>query len=130
VITRMTPEGLIVSLNEIGFFDSGSAEVRAAALEMLHALAEILPDQPMRIEGHTDNVPIHSPRYATNWELSTARASMIARLLLDASTIRPQNVAAAGYAEFRPVASNDTEGGRRKNRRVDIILLRGPAPSQ
>jgi len=130
VTTRMTPEGLIVSLKEIGFFDSGSAEVRAAALEMLSALTEILPDQPMRIEGHTDNVPIHSQRYATNWELSTARASMIARLLLHASTIRPQNVAAAGYAEFRPVASNDTEGGRRKNRRVDIILLRGPAPSR
>lgn len=130
VTTRMTPEGLIVSLNEIGFFDSGSAEVRAAALEMLSALTEILPDQPMRIEGHTDNVPIHSPRYATNWELSTARASMIARLLLNPPTIRPQNVAAVGYAEFRPVASNDTEEGRRKNRRVDIILLRGPSPSQ
>lgn len=130
VTTRVTPEGLVVSLNEIGFFDSGSAEVRDAALEMLSALAEALPNQPMRIEGHTDNVPIHTSQYATNWELSTARASMIARLLLQASTIQPPNIAAAGYAEFHPVAANDTEEGRRKNRRVDIILLRDQAPSQ
>jgi chemotaxis protein MotB len=130
VTARMTREGLIISLNEVGFFASGSAEVRASALDMLSALAATLPDSPVRIEGHTDNVPIHTTQYATNWELSTARASAIARLLLDHSKIRPVNLSAAGYAEFHPVASNATEEGRSKNRRVDIILLRDRAPSQ
>ena len=130
VTTRMTPEGLVISLNEIGFFASGSAEVRSAALAMLSALAASLPDAPLRIEGHTDNVPIHTAQYATNWELSTARASAIARLLLERGSIKPANLAAAGYAEFHPVASNATEEGRSQNRRVDIILLRDRAPSQ
>jgi chemotaxis protein MotB len=128
--TRMTPEGLVISLNEIGFFASGSAEVRPAALTMLSALAASLPDAPLRVEGHTDNVPIHTTQYATNWELSTARASAIARLLLERGSIKPTNLAAAGYAEFHPIASNLTEEGRSKNRRVDIILLRDRAPSQ
>ena len=130
VSTRMTSEGLVISLHEIGFFTSGSAEVRAAAIAMLSALAASLPDAPLRIEGHTDNVPIHTSQYATNWELSTARASAIARLLLERGSIEPANLAAAGYAEFHPVASNSTEDGRSKNRRVDIILLRDRAPSQ
>ncbi len=126
----MTPGGLVISLNEIGFFASGSAEVREASMSMLSALAASLPNAPVRIEGHTDNVPIHTAQYATNWELSTARASTIARLLLERSSIHPANLSAAGYAEFHPVASNATEQGRSQNRRVDIILLRGPAPSQ
>jgi len=130
VTTRMTPEGLVISLNEIGFFASGSAEVREASMPMLSALAASLPNAPVRIEGHTDNVPIHTEQYATNWELSTARASTIARLLIERSSISPANLSAAGYAEFHPVASNATEQGRSQNRRVDIILLRDRAPSQ
>jgi len=130
VTTRISAEGLVVSLNEIGFFASGSADVHPVALEMLAALAAALPDATVRVEGHTDNVPIHTSQYATNWELSTARASSIARILLDHSSVRPENLSAAGYAEFHPVASNETEDGRSKNRRVDIILLRDRAPSQ
>ncbi|MBS1798499.1 MAG: OmpA family protein [Acidobacteria bacterium] len=130
VTTRITPEGLVISLHEIGFFASGSAEVRPAAIATLSALAALLPDAPLRVEGHTDNVPIHTSQYATNWELSTARASAIARLLLERGSITPANLAAAGYAEFHPVASNTTEDGRSRNRRVDIILLRDRAPSQ
>jgi chemotaxis protein MotB len=128
--TRMTPEGLVISLHEIGFFASGSSEVRPAAIAMLSALAASLPDAPLRVEGHTDNVPIHTQQYATNWELSTARASAIARLLLEHGALKPANLAAAGYAEFHPIAPNTTEEGRSKNRRVDIILLRDRAPSQ
>jgi chemotaxis protein MotB len=97
---------------------------------MLSALAASLPDAPLRVEGHTDNVPIHTQQYATNWELSTARASAIARLLLEHGALKPANLAAAGYAEFHPIAPNTTEEGRSKNRRVDIILLRDRAPSQ
>lgn len=130
VTMRITTEGLVISLHEAGFFTSGSAEVRAASIPMLSSLAKTLPIGPLRIEGHTDNVPIHTAQFATNWELSTARATAIARLLLDRGHLDPVNLSAAGYAEFHPVASNATEEGRARNRRVDIILLRRPAASR
>lgn len=130
VSTRATPDGLLISLHEVGFFSSGSAAVRRQSIPVLEALATTLPDAPLRVEGHTDNVPIHTSQFATNWELSTARASTIARLLLEHGTMHPSNVSASGYAEFHPVASNATEEGRSQNRRVDIILLRVPAPSR
>jgi chemotaxis protein MotB len=130
VTMRITTEGLVISLHEAGFFPSGSAEVRAASIPMLSSLAATLPTGPLRIEGHTDNVPIHTTQFATNWELSTTRATAIARILLEHGSIDPANLSAAGYAEFHPVASNDTEEGRTQNRRVDIIVLRHPAASQ
>jgi len=125
--TRMTPDGLAISLHEIGFFPSGSAAIRSEAIPVLTALAESIPDVPLRVEGHTDNVPIHTSQYQSNWELSTARASAIARLLLEHGSMHPNHMAAAGYAEFHPIASNATEEGRSQNRRVDIILLRDQA---
>jgi chemotaxis protein MotB len=127
---RITPEGLVISLHEIGFFASGSAEVRANSIPMLASLALAIPPGPLRIEGHTDNVPIHTAQFATNWELSTTRATTIARLLLERGHIDPSTLSAAGYAEFHPVASNNTLEGRAQNRRVDIILLRRPAASR
>jgi chemotaxis protein MotB len=127
---RITPDGLVISLHEAGFFPSGSAEVRPASIAMLSILAITLPSGPLRVEGHTDNVPIHTAQFASNWELSTARSTAIARLLLERGHINPVNLSAAGYAEFHPVASNVTEEGRTQNRRVDIILLRHPAASQ
>ena len=130
ITMRITPDGLVISLHEAGFFPSGSAEVRAASIPVLSLLAATLPAGPLRVEGHTDNVPIHTAQFATNWELSTARATAIARLLLEHGPIDPVNLSAAGYAEFHPVASNATEDGRTQNRRVDIILLRHPAASQ
>jgi Flagellar motor protein len=130
VTMRITTEGLVISLHEAGFFPSGSAEVRAASIPMLSSLATALPSGPLRIEGHTDNVPIHNAQFATNWELSTTRATAIARLLLEHGPIDPANLSAAGYAEFHPVASNSTATGRAQNRRVDIILLRRPAASR
>lgn len=130
VTMRVTAEGLVISLHEAGFFPSGSAEVRDASLPMLMSLAATLPSGPLRVEGHTDNVPIHTAQFATNWELSTARASAIARFLLEHGSIDPASLSAAGYAEFHPVADNATELGRAQNRRVDVILLRRPAPSR
>jgi chemotaxis protein MotB len=127
---RITSDGLVISLHEIGFFPSGSADVRPASIPMLSSLAAAIPAGPLRIEGHTDNMPIHTAQFATNWELSTARATTIARLLLDHGHIDPANLSAAGYAEFHPVAGNDTAEGRAQNRRVDIILLRRPAASR
>jgi chemotaxis protein MotB len=127
---RITPDGLVISLHEAGFFPSGSAEVREASIFMLSILAKTLPPGSLRVEGHTDNVPIHTLQFASNWELSTARSTAIARLLLEHGPINPVNLSAAGYAEFHPIATNATEEGRMQNRRVDIILLRHPAASQ
>jgi chemotaxis protein MotB len=130
ITMRITPDGLVISLHEAGFFPSGSAEIRATSIPVLSMLAATLPAGPLRVEGHTDNVPIHTVQFATNWELSTARATAIARLLLEHGPIDPVNLSAAGYAEYHPVASNATDDGRLQNRRVDIILLRHPAASQ
>jgi len=130
ITMRITPDGLVISLHEAGFFPSGSAEIRARSIPVLSLLAATLPAGPLRVEGHTDNVPIHTEQFATNWELSTTRATAIARLLLDRGPLDPTNLSAAGYAEFHPIADNATEEGRTQNRRVDIILLRRPAASQ
>jgi len=125
VTTRITPDGLVISLHDAGFFASGSAEVNPGSLHILQTIVDALPDRAVRVEGHTDNVPIHTAQFATNWELSTSRASAIARFIIDKGRFDPAKLSAAGYAEFHPVASNDTEEGRTQNRRVDIILLTG-----
>jgi chemotaxis protein MotB len=77
----------------------------------------------LRIEGHTDNVPIHTDSFDSNWELSSARATRTARIFLELSTIPADRISAAGYAEFHPVASNATAEGRAANRRVDLVVL-------
>ena len=123
-------DGLTISLREAGFFNSGSAEIRPEAREVLSAVAATLPHQAMRVEGHTDDMPIHNAQFATNWELSTARAADITRLLIAEQAVNAADISAAGYAEFHPIASNATEAGRQQNRRVDIILLKPkPAPT-
>jgi chemotaxis protein MotB len=119
-----TPEGLVLSLQEGGFFTSASAELRPSAIPTLESIAAQLPATPIRIEGHTDNLPMHSAQYASNWELSSARASVITRFLLEHSHANPAQLSVAGYAEFHPVASNATEEGRARNRRVDIVFLK------
>lgn len=119
-------EGLVVSLQEVGFFDSGSAVLKPGAMPALKKIAAILSSasQNIRVEGHTDDVPIHNSRYASNWELSTARATEVLNLLITRFGIAPQRLSAAGYAKFHPVASNATPQGRARNRRVDIVILR------
>ena len=78
----------------------------------------------MRVEGHTDDIPIHTALFASNWELSSARASSIARLLLAHPNVHAEQMSVAGNAEFHPAASNSTPEGRARNRRVDIVLLK------
>src|SRR5512143_2556876 len=119
---------LSVNLVEKILFDSGSAEIKKDGKKVLDRVAEILAkvtDKQVRVAGYTDNVPI-SPRLAarfpSNWELSTARATTVARYLQDKG-INPGVLSASGYSEYRPVASNDTEEGRAKNRRIDIDLV-------
>jgi chemotaxis protein MotB len=125
VSIQMGRDGLVISLREAGFFDSGSAVPRPGTLPILREVAARLARTPyeLRIEGHTDNVPIHSAEFNSNWELSTARATGIAQLLLEEKLIAPERLSAAGYAEFHPLASNSTPEGRGENRRVDLVVL-------
>ena len=118
-------EGLVISLREFGFFDSGSAALRPEAMPALDRIASILAVRTcrLRIEGHTDNVPIHTAMMASNWELSTARSTELVRLLIVRYRLLPQRLSAAGYAEYHPIVSNDTPAGRAQNRRVDIVIL-------
>jgi chemotaxis protein MotB len=125
VSIQMGRDGLVISLREAGFFASGAAMPKPETLATLKQIAASLGRTPydLRIEGHTDNIPIHNAEFDSNWELSTARATRIARIFLDAKAIPAERISAAGYAEFHPVASNDTEGGRAENRRVDLVVL-------
>jgi len=121
----MRREGLTISLKEAGFYDSGAATIRPDSLAAISRLAGVLKERPenLRIEGHTDNVPIHNSRFASNWELSSARATEMIRLLITQFGFDPSRLSAAGYAEFHPIAPNSTPDGRAQNRRVDIVVL-------
>ncbi len=118
-------DGLVISLREIGFFESGSASIRVDAVPAFSKLATVLAGHQfhLRVEGHTDDVPIHNARFNSNWELSTARATETIRLLLTEFQLDPARVSAAGYAEYHPAVSNRTAQGRSLNRRVDIVVL-------
>jgi chemotaxis protein MotB len=118
-------EGLVISLREFGFFDSGSAALRPSALPALDRIASILAIRTcrLRIEGHTDNVPIHTPQITSNWELSTARSTELVRLLIVRYQFSPARLSAAGYAQYHPIASNASPQGRAQNRRVDLVIL-------
>ncbi|MFZ1086862.1 MAG: OmpA family protein [Terracidiphilus sp.] len=125
VSMKMGRDGLVISLREAGFFDSGSATPKPQTRVTLEEIAAQLGQTPydLRIEGHTDNIPIHTAAFDSNWELSSARATNIARLFIDMKTISPDRISAAGFAEFHPVATNATAEGRAENRRVDIVVL-------
>ena len=108
-----------------GNFESGSAEMKAASQPAFDRIAGMLlkRDCRVRIEGHTDNIPIHNARFSSNWELATARATEIVRLLIVRNGFSPSRLSAAGYAEYHAIASNATAEGRGTNRRVDIVIL-------
>jgi len=118
-------DGLVISLREGGFFDSGSAGIKADSQPALSRMAAVLAERPynLRIEGHTDNVRIHNAQYNSNWELSTARSTEMIRLLIVKYGFVAERLSASGYAEFHPIASNNAAAGRALNRRVDVVVL-------
>jgi chemotaxis protein MotB len=122
---EITRRGLVVSLKEAGFFDSGSAAVNPASFGLVAKIAEsLLPySNPISFEGHTDNIPMRSSAFPSNWELSTARATNLAHFFLDRHGFAPQKISVTGYGEYRPVADNNSDAGRKQNRRVDIVLM-------
>jgi chemotaxis protein MotB len=122
---QLQPRGLVVSLQQATFFPSGEDAIAPdtyASLEKVATAIRNLPN-PVRLEGHTDAIPIHTPRFRSNWELSAARAIAVLELLNGRFGVRREQLAIAGYAETMPVADNDSELGRGRNRRVDIVIL-------
>jgi chemotaxis protein MotB len=126
ILVIVSDRGLVIRLSEDEVFRPGDAEINPAAAEVLDELALSLVDIPnfVRIEGHTDAVPVQSARFPSNWELSTARASRIVRWFIERKHFPAERLSAGGYGEYRPAATNSTEEGRRTNRRVEIIVLR------
>ena len=131
VALRTVPDGLVVSLREIGFFESGSADIKSSSQPAFGRIVALLAQRNyrIRIEGHTDDVPIHNSRFDSNWELSTARATQLVRLLMTKYELAPERLSAAGYAAYHPVTGNRTAEGRAQNRRVDLVILGKFAPS-
>ncbi len=125
VSTMIDMRGLVIRLNNAIFFDSGSAEIKKQNEDTLIEVASLLNtiDNYIRIEGHTDNVPIRRSAYPSNWELSTARAVNVVKLFINECNFSPDKLIAVGYGEFKPVADNSTDEGRAKNRRIDVIVL-------
>jgi len=125
VSVAINQRGLVVSLKEAGFFDSGSATLKQSSYTLLNDVVASLTSYSngIRVEGHTDNVPISSHAFPSNWELSTARATNVVQYLTKQDDFDPSNVSATGYGEYRPIADNTSEEGRMKNRRVDLVLL-------
>gem|GEM_PF-499565 len=119
---------VIVRFQSDVLFERTTVLLRQSARARLGQIAEVLakyPDYQLRIEGHTDSVPIRTARFPSNWELSTARATSIVHYLLTHHQFKPTRLSAAGYGEFRPIASNNSAEGRAQNRRVDIVILSG-----
>lgn len=123
----MTDRGLVITFVAEVLFDSGKAVLRSQALQTLDKISGVLTttvsQHDVGIEGHTDNVPIRHSGWKSNWELSTARALSVLHYLIEEHGIDPNRLAATGYGEYRPVASNDAAEGRAKNRRVEIVIL-------
>jgi chemotaxis protein MotB len=121
----LEPRGLVVSLKQTAFFPSGTDEIDPATYPIMGKLAGALKgvSNPLRIEGHTDSVPIHSARFRSNWELSAARSIAMMELLSKRFGIPENRLAIVGFADTDPEASNDTPEGRAKNRRVDVVIL-------
>ena len=122
---RLEPRGLVVSLQQAAFFPSGEDVIAQATYPSIGKVAEVIRGMPnpVRLEGHTDSVPIHNARFKSNWELSAARSIAMMSLLSTRFEVTPGRLAIAGYAENVPLESNDSEAGRARNRRVDIVIL-------
>lgn len=116
---------IVINLPNNVLFNSGSASLNSEGQEALAQIGGVLKnfsDRRFQVEGHTDNVPIQSARFPSNWELSTTRALAVVHLLTEMG-VTPENLSAAGFGEFRPRAGNDTDEGRKLNRRIEIVML-------
>jgi chemotaxis protein MotB len=124
------PHGIAVEINASVLFGAGQASLQPESIPALQAVAQVLTGTPdsIQVEGHTDNVPIASAQFPSNWELASARASSVVRLFVGGG-VDPARLTASGYAENRPVESNDTPEGRARNRRVTLMIIAAPPAS-
>ncbi|HZK84526.1 MAG TPA: flagellar motor protein MotB, partial [Desulfosporosinus sp.] len=125
LITTSEERGLVVSIQETLLFQSGSADITTGARDILSKISTILAAAPnqIKVEGHTDNLPINTAKFPSNWELSVIRSINVVHILQNEG-ISPSRLSAAGYGEFRPIYPNNTAAGRGKNRRIDLLILR------
>ena len=123
--SEITERGLVVHILESALFDRGSANLKPKAMEVLDLIATQLVGRPnhVRIEGHTDDTPINTAVYPSNWELSSARATAVVRYYTENHAISSGRISALGYGEYRPVAANNSIENRAINRRVDVVIL-------
>ncbi len=121
---RFREKDLIISLDGSALFKSGMAEIDPEAFPILNKMFKVInmDSCPVRVEGHTDSVPIFTEEFESNWELSIARAANVVKYLVEAGNVAPQRLSAVGYGESKPLAPNDTPEHRAMNRRVEIIL--------
>jgi len=131
IAVDVRPDGLVVSLYGVLLFDAGRTDLRPDGRRVLDGVAQAIRPLPydVRVEGHTDNVQPDPGPYPSNWDLSVSRALVVTRYLIDVAGFDPSRLSAAGYAEYRPVASNATREGRLRNRRVDLVLVHPHPPS-
>lgn len=124
VRVRQEEEGVRITMQSPVLFDSGKAKLRQGSSPVLDEIIKLMKESPnmVVVEGHTDNVPINTPEFPSNWELSTARAISVARYVFQTGNLEPSRFTVAGYGEYHPVATNDTPEGRQENRRVEILL--------
>ncbi len=125
VNVQIGDRGAVITISDVVIFPQGEAEFNPEAYPILEKMVDLLKQFPykVRVEGHTDNVPIHTEKYPSNWELSTARAARIVRYFISRG-IPPERLSAMGFAHYRPIADNSTPEGRAKNRRVEIVYTR------
>lgn len=124
--TVLTEDGLIVRIKDSAIFPSGNAEMLPESRRFGAAIAKMLVplQQKVTVSGHTDNVPINTREFPSNWDLSSKRALNFMKFLLTQENLQPERFSAIGYGEYRPVVANDTTDGRAKNRRVEVLILR------
>jgi chemotaxis protein MotB len=125
VKVEVTDKGIAIMLRDPVGFASGSSDLKEQGKDILKDIGDVIktnPDLKVRVEGHTDDVPIHSNRYRSNWELSSARSLSVVQLLSAQTGIKPENMSAVGYGEYRPLVPNSSQDNRAKNRRIQIFV--------
>jgi chemotaxis protein MotB len=124
VRVTQSPRGVTVEINASVLFQSGAAVLQPQSTEALAAVAKVLTqvDSPIQVEGHTDNIPINSPSFPSNWELSSSRAGSVVRLFTEQG-VPASRMVAIGYADNKPIDTNATPDGRSRNRRVNVLIM-------
>lgn len=125
----ITERGITISFKEKLFFKIGSAQIMPDAELILESVGKVLKERryPLRIEGHTCDLPIRSSQFPSNWELSAIRAINVTKFLINRVGFEPERISVAGYGQYHPLVKNDSEENRARNRRVDIVIITGLA---